>query len=133
MGLLMFNKLPSQSSGRSPENLPLFPTGDCRRSVLHDGITINGDWDSDGIVEFGGSIVGNVTADTLVVTESGKVKGTVWARNVTIAGALDGAISAVNVTLKRQARVTAKIEAHVITIDEGANLEGSVRAAPRNI
>lgn len=126
----MFNKLPSQSSGGSPENLTPFPNGDRRRSVLHDGITINGDWESDGIVEFGGSIDGNVTADTLVVTETGKVRGYVWARNVTIAGTLEGAISAVNVTLKRQARVSAQIEAHVITIDEGANLEGYVRAVP---
>lgn len=133
MGLLMLKKLPSQSSGDSPENLTPLPTGDRRRSVLHDGITIRGDWESEGIVEFGGSIVGNVTADTLVVTENGKVRGSVWARNVTIAGALDGAISAVNVTLKRQARVSAQIEAHVITIDGGANLEGQVRAAPRNI
>ena len=129
----MFNKLPSQSSAGRHGDLTSYPTEDRRRSVLHDGITINGDWQSDGIVEFGGSIVGNVTADTLVVTENGTVRGNVWARNVTIAGALDGTISAVNVTLKRQARVTAQIETHVITIDEGANLEGQVKAAPRNI
>ena len=129
----MFHKLPSQSPAGSPENLTPFPTGDRRRSVVHDGITINGDWDSDGIVEFDGSIVGNVTADTLVVTENGSITGNVWARNVTIAGTLEGAISAVNVALKRHARVSAQIEAHVITIDEGANLEGQVRAAPRNI
>ena len=85
MGLLMFNKLSLESSGGSPENLTPFPTGDRRRSVLDDGITINGDWESDGIVEFGGSIFSNVTADTLVATENGQVKGTVWPRDVTIA------------------------------------------------
>ena len=133
MGLLMLKKLPSQSSGDSPENLPPLPTGDRRRSVLHDGITIRGDWESEGIVEFGGSIVGNVTADTLVVTENGKITGNVWARNVTVAGTLEGEISAVNVALKQKARVSGQIEAHVITIDEGANLEGHIRARPRNI
>ena len=91
----MFNKLPSQSSAGRHGDLTSYPTGDRRCSVLHDGITINGDWESDGIVEFGGSIVGNVTADTLVVTENGKVRGNVCARNVTIAGTLDGTTSAV--------------------------------------
>lgn len=129
----MFNKLLSQSSSGLPGDLATFPNGDRRRSVVHDGITINGNWESDGIVEFGGSIIGDVTADTLVVTENGQVRGNVRARTVTIAGSLDGTIYAVNVTLKRQARVSAQVQTQVITIDEGANIEGQVEAAPRNI
>ena len=34
-----------------------------RRSLLHDGIVIKGDWHSDGIVEFGGKFTGDLTVD----------------------------------------------------------------------
>ena len=55
-----------------------------RRSLLHDGIVINGDWRSDGIVEFGEKITGDLTVDVLVVTGTGKVDGNVRARSVTV-------------------------------------------------
>ena len=42
-----------------------------RRSLLHDGIVIKGDWQSDGVVEFGGEITGDLTVDILVVTGTG--------------------------------------------------------------
>ena len=57
-----------------------------RRSLLHDGIVIKGDWHSDGIVEFGGEITGDLTVDVLVVTGTGKVDGNVRARSVTVEG-----------------------------------------------
>ena len=55
-----------------------------RRSLLHDGKVINGDWRSDGIVEFGEKITGDLTVDVLVVTGTGKVDGNVRARSVTV-------------------------------------------------
>ena len=51
MLLLMFSKpttddrIPAKSFAKEPIQ---------RRSILHDGIVIKGDWQSDGIVEFGG-------------------------------------------------------------------------------
>ena len=51
-----------------------------RRSLLHDGIAIQGDWQSDGTVEFGGRITGDLTVDVLVVTGTGNVDGNVRAR-----------------------------------------------------
>ena len=53
-----------------------------RRSVLHEGIKIEGNWASDGVVEFGGTINGDLTADILVVTKTGKITGTIRADKV---------------------------------------------------
>ena len=53
-----------------------------RHSVLHDGIVIEGDWQSDGIVEFGGKIIGDLTVDVLIVTGTGNVEGNVRARSL---------------------------------------------------
>ena len=68
-----------------------------RRSLLHDGIVIQGDWQSDGTVEFGGRITGDLTVDVLVVTGTGNVDGNVRARSVTVEGYLNGTIAAVEV------------------------------------
>ena len=126
----MFTKTSEQPSSGHSEPRDAFTNSERRRSVLHDGITIKGDWESDGIVEFGGTITGDLTADTLVLTEQGLVTGNVRARNVIISGRLDGTIAAVNVTLKPQSRVTAQIETKNLTIEAGAQIEGFIKSTP---
>ena len=100
---------------------------DRRRSVLHEGITIKGDWSSDGIVEFGGTIVGDLTAETLVLTKDGKITGNVRAHTVMVEGQIEGTIAAVTVTIKSQARVNANIAAEVISVDAGAQMNGHLQ------
>jgi cytoskeletal protein CcmA (bactofilin family) len=97
-----------------------------RRSVLHDDILIKGDWHSDGIVEFGGSITGDLTVDVLIVTGTGKVEGNVRARSVTVEGHLTGTIAAIDVALSSTAVVTGEIEAVKIRVDSGAHIEGRI-------
>ena len=103
-----------------------------RRSLLHDGIVINGDWRSDGIVEFGGNIIGDLTVDVLIVTGTGNVEGNVRARSVTIEGRLNGTIAAINVTLASTAFISGEIVAEQIQINSGANVEGKLHATGKN-
>jgi cytoskeletal protein CcmA (bactofilin family) len=104
-----------------------------RRSLLHDGIVIKGDWHSDGIVEFGGKITGDLTVDVLVVTGTGKVDGNVRARSATVEGHLNGTIAAVDVILASTAVFTGEIVAERIRIDFGANVEGRLKATTKAI
>ena len=99
-----------------------------RRSLLHDGIVIQGDWQSDGTVEFGGRITGDLTVDILVVTGTGNVDGNVRARSVTVEGYLNGTIAAVEVVLGSTAVVRGEVVAEKIRIDFGANVEGHLLA-----
>ena len=99
-----------------------------RRSVLHDGIVIKGDWHSDGIVEFGGKIIGDLTVDVLIVSSTGHVEGNVRARSVTIEGQLNGTIAAINVTLDSTAIILGEIVTENIQINSGANIEGKLHA-----
>lgn len=99
-----------------------------RRSVLHDGIVIKGDWYGDGIVEFGGAITGDLTVDVLIVTSTGTVEGNVRARSVTVEGKLNGTIAAIDVTLSPTAIVKGEIEAEGIRVDFGAQVEGRLTA-----
>ena len=103
-----------------------------RRSVLHDSIVIKGDWRSDGIVEFGGKIIGDLTVDILIVTGTGNVEGNVRARSVTIEGRLNGTIAAINVTLASTAFISGEIVAEQIQINSGANVEGKLHATGKN-
>ena len=104
-----------------------------RRSLLHDGIVIKGDWRSDGIVEFGGKITGDLTVDVLVVTGTGKVDGNIRARSVTVEGHLNGTIAAVDVILASTSVVIGEIVAEKIRIDFGANVEGRLKATTKVI
>ena len=103
-----------------------------RRSILHDGTVINGDWHSDGVVEFGGKITGDLTVDVLVVTGTGKVDGNVRASSATVEGHFNGTIAAVDVVLASTAVFTGEIVAERIRIDFGANVEGRLKATAKN-
>ena len=102
-----------------------------RRSLLHDGIVIKGDWHSDGVVEFGGKITGDLTVDVLVVTGTGKVDGNVRARSVTVEGHLNGTIAALDVILASTAVITGEVVAEKIQIDFGANVKGRLKATAK--
>ena len=104
-----------------------------RRSLLHDGIVIKGDWRSDGIVEFGGKVTGDLTVDVLVVTGTGKVDGNVRARSVTVEGYLNGTIAAVDVILASTSVVIGEIVAEKIRIDFGANVEGRLKVTTESV
>jgi cytoskeletal protein CcmA (bactofilin family) len=99
-----------------------------RRSVIQDDITISGDLVADGILEFGGVITGDVTADTLVLSKNGVINGNIRARNVTIEGVQSGGtITGEAVSLKVTARVAADITCRNLEIESGAQVEGYLR------
>ncbi|NBR91645.1 MAG: hypothetical protein EBS68_17440 [Rhodobacteraceae bacterium] len=70
----MFNKIKSEAK-RPPQPANKAPLVDKRRSVLNEGVVIRGDWTSDGVVEFGGFLVSDVTAEVLVIGKTGKLMG----------------------------------------------------------
>jgi cytoskeletal protein CcmA (bactofilin family) len=113
---------------KSDVTAAILPDSTQRRSVLHDGIVIRGDWHSDGIVEFGGVITGDLTVDVLIVTSKGTVEGNVRARSVTIEGNLNGTIAAIDVSLSPTAIVNGEIVAEKIQVDFGAQVEGRLTA-----
>ena len=126
----MFAKRTADLDGsQAPQNATGGALGERRRSVLQD-ITIRGDLRSTGIVAFDGSLIGNVTTDTLVLGRNGKIDGHVRARIVTIDGVLVGKISAVHVAITASARVTADIVCQSVTVEVGSEIEGSLCCKP---
>ena len=131
----MFNKIKSEAE-RPPQ--PTYtapaektPLADKRRSVLNEGVVIRGDWTSDGVVEFGGSLVGDLTAEVLVISKTGKLMGNMRANTVTIEGHLEGTIAAVKVAIKSSASLKADIAAEEISVESGAMIEGHLTIKPK--
>lgn len=120
---------PSEPKYKAPADKT--PLTEKRRSVLNEGVFIRGDWTSDGVVEFGGRLVGDLTAEVLVISKTGKLIGNMRANIVTIEGSLEGTISATKVSIKSNATLRADIVAEEISIEPGAFLDGSLTIKPK--
>lgn len=80
----------------------------------------------DGEVEGTIQLVGN----SITVGPNGKVKANVTARNVTVAGSLDGNIQASERTeFRKSATVNGDVQTHRIAIEDGAYFKGKLEIA----
>ena len=97
------------------------------KSVLASDLKITGDIVSKGSVEVMGEIDGSITADSLVVSHEGAIKGTIGAKTVDLRGKLTGKIDSATLTLRSAAQVTADITYTTLSIESGAQIEGSFK------
>ena len=102
------------------------------RSVLHAGVTITGNWTCDGIAEFGGTILGDLTADTVVLSKTSHVTGTIRAGQIIIEVTVVGAIHATTLSLRTGSDVSAKVFCQTLSVDLGAKLDGTVQMIPQS-
>ena len=116
----MFSSKPSQTPA------PTTAT-DRKRSVIAEDILIEGNIVSQGILEFGGQIKGDITADAVVLTSTARVRGRVRARQLTIEGELQGAASALNVNIKTGALVKANFAYETLEVASGAQVDGEYK------
>lgn len=116
----MFNSKPADTPSATA-------TVDRKRSVIAEDIVIEGNMVSQGILEFGGQITGDVTADAVVLTSTARVRGRVRARQLTIEGELQGAATALNVTIKNGARVKANFAYETLEVASGAQVDGEYK------
>ena len=80
---------------------------------------------AEGIVEFGGQLTGDLTADAVVLTSTARVKGLVHGRKLTVEGQLHGKVNALQVSIKTGARVMADVAYDRLDIASGAQVEGA--------
>ena len=116
----MFTSKPSQTP------MPTAAT-DRKRSVIAEDILIEGNIVSQGILEFGGQIKGDITADAVVLTSTARVRGRVRARQLTIEGELQGAATALNVNIKTGALVKANFAYETLEVASGAQVDGEYK------
>ena len=76
-----------------------------------------------------GEIVGDINGSEVTVGDTGKVTGTITARNISVHGEVKGALRAETVTLHSSAHIDGDIVQKNLVIAEGAQFDGRVRAA----
>jgi cytoskeletal protein CcmA (bactofilin family) len=103
------------------------PAGNVGKSVFASDLKITGDIVSKGSIEVMGEIDGSIKADTLLVSHEGEIKGTIAANTVDLRGKLNGKIDSTALTLRSAAQVIADITYTTLSIESGAQIEGSFK------
>lgn len=108
----------SHTPGEGPSRLPL-------------GLTIAGDLASEDDLSIDGCFHGQITLPEqhLMIGPTARVKGKIIAREVTIAGCLEGTVTATErVSVEFGASVHAHLQTPSVVLAEGAQFNGSVDA-----
>lgn len=113
----------SPARGRDVAELPAF---------LGREIKIKGVLDTDGEIYLYGHVSGRINADRLILNPGGYVEGDVVAREVRVAGRLNGRIFALNVILDSTAEITGRIFHHTVTVEKGARIDARMPWRPLN-
>lgn len=95
-------------------------------SVIAADVEITGKVINSGIFQLEGTILGEVSVQSLTVGETGKVEGDITADEVIVKGHIKGTIKASKVVLERSANVIGDIFHQTIRIEEGASIQGSM-------
>ena len=82
-----------------------------------------------GSLLIAGHIEGDVHGESVTVGDTGSVYGTITARMIIVQGEVKGALKGSSVNLNATSRVDGDIVKQTLSIDEGAQFDGSVRRA----
>lgn len=93
-------------------------------SVIGADMTIRGDITTEGDLHVDGLVEGDISCGSLIQGGSGRIVGTLRAREARIAGTIEGTIHAERLTIEGGARITGDSHYHMLTIATGAQVDG---------
>lgn len=96
-------------------------------TVLGTSTVLDGKLESEGNIRLDGTFAGTLDIQgNVLVGETANIEADIDARNISIAGAVRGNVIGNKVQLLRTARVWGDIQAHALTIEEGAFVDGKI-------
>jgi cytoskeletal protein CcmA (bactofilin family) len=95
-----------------------------RRTVIAEGLKIEGRVTAEGSVEVNGHIEGELHCTSLLVSHKGQITGTIQAERVVVDGTVEGPIEGGSVVLKSQAHVVGDIHHQSLSMERGAYFDG---------
>lgn len=104
---------------------PSARTGTGEHSVISAGLRVIGNLESDEDVEVRGVVEGDISSRSLTVSAGAKVKGSITADSVNIAGTVDGEVTADRVSISKTGDMTGDVTYKTLAIDEGAAFDGN--------
>ncbi|MEO2083515.1 MAG: polymer-forming cytoskeletal protein [Desulfurobacteriaceae bacterium] len=97
------------------------------KSILAQGLKIEGNLKSEGKIRIDGEVLGDVTGDTIIFGSTAVVKGKVQASKVVLMGKLEGDLKADSVEIMSTAKVKGEVLAKELSIEKGASVEGTFK------
>lgn len=108
-------------------HLPEPAKAGAKRSVLAQGLVVDGEITSLGPVDVRGIVTGQLRAPDILIAPTGTITGSATAYDLAIQGEISGTIDAHKVMLSSGAIVRADVTHEQITIEPGAQLEGQLK------
>jgi cytoskeletal protein CcmA (bactofilin family) len=93
-------------------------------------VVISGNVNAAGDIHLDGAIEGDLSCTTLILGPSGRVTGHVTAEKATLAGTIDGTVTARDLALERTAMITGDLAYENVSIETGAKVDGRVSHRP---
>jgi cytoskeletal protein CcmA (bactofilin family) len=115
----------AMSQPGNPSDTPTSTSPRGGRSHFAAGAKLTGDLTVPGAIELLGHVDGKITADSIVIEESGSAIGELHADRVAIKGSFEGSIHGRDVKLHSSARVSGEIVYQTLSIDSGAEVNSS--------
>ena len=101
--------------------------------MIGEGVTIHGDIKSDNEVIIQGSVEGDIECNSIIIDNSGNLKGKIKAENMTVKGKVEGEININNLLeIKSKGNASGKIFYGGIQIDEEGKLSGEINFKDSN-
>jgi len=101
-------------------------------SFLGPGVGIEGTLEIQGELVIAGLVIGRIAALKLVIAAGGSVEGDIVAREVVIAGRLNGRVFAPTVSIEASAEVEGRIFHTNVSVERGARVNGRMPWRPIN-
>ena len=120
---MMFGKSNTPTPAPVNKTLRATPTAGAPSLIAAD-VRIIGNMSAKGEIQLDGIVEGDVRADTLIVGDSGAIKGAVSADAITVRGVVEGQIRCRSVRLEKTARVKGDVWHETVSVEAGAMLEG---------
>ena len=97
------------------------------KTIIGDGLKIQGHVTAEGLVEVNGQIEGDLQCTSLIVSPKAEIVGSIIAERVVVNGKVEGPIQCGDVVLKSQSHVVGDIHHQSLTIEKGAYFDGRAK------
>ena len=96
------------------------------KSVISSDMKIKGKISADGDIVLLGSVVGDIKCHSLLVEDTGTLKGNIDADMVTVSGKCDGQVTGEVISIKSTGKISGEVFYENISIEEGAIVEAQI-------
>lgn len=98
-------------------------------SIIDKNMVIHGEISFQGKTRVDGTIIGNISGEHLVLSETGKVTGDIVTCSFNCFGNLEGNVKANIIAARKNCTIHGKLEAGSLTVEPGAIIDGEIRSA----